>query len=684
MAGGEYAVGLLIFAATAGSAAAVAALLLRGRLDGPRGATWWVAWSVLFTAALLLSHVLPGALGVLTRWSALACSVLLLAACWPLYRRRARPSTPADDTAPEPLWTLAIGVVAVGMVATWVLAFLRKDFANQIVHSDTLNYHFAVVADWIGNQSMWGIAQFEPGLAAGNYPQNGDVPILAAVLPWGDDAFARFATVPYLAMAGLVVFALCRELRVPRSTGLVAAAIVTSTYTLLYPTVALALPDAVAAAMLGAGALFLVRHLRTRDGWDLVVGGAALGIAFGSKWYAVPAVVVFVTFWAGVWLWRARDPRWVSLRVAAVAGLLVLFGGFWLVRNWVESGSPVFPSGVGPLFDVPPDYYAERFGHSVAEYLFDLDVWRTYLVPAYRDALGLAGPALVVGFALALARLVRLGRAGVAARAGLMPVAFMAAATLLLVAVYLKTPYSALGEEGAPILVKQNARYLLPALMLAAPLLAWGLQLLGRFTPWAELALLVVVAEGLHNSLAPGARAVAEVLVALALLAALAFAVWRLSASLPRPLVGAAVALAAVLAVAVAGLGVERKVDDRRFAGKDATIDWVERHAPSGARIGLAGTNAFDGTPPAYPMFGPELGNEVSYVGPQVKGGLRHHRSRRAFVRALRQGDYDLVVVGRASQFDDRGTHPLEWARSADFEPVARSQWLTLLRAPSD
>ena len=131
----------------------------------------------------------------------------------------------------------------------------------------------------------------------------------------------------------------------------------------------------------------------------------------------------------------------------------------------------------------------------------------------------LAGPALVVGFALALARLVRLGRAGGAARAGLMPVAFMAAATLLLVAVYLKTPYSALGEEGAPILVKQNARYLLPALMLAAPLLAWGLQLLGRFTPWAELALLVVVAEGLHSSLAPGASAVAEVLVALALLA---------------------------------------------------------------------------------------------------------------------------------------------------------------------
>ncbi len=54
------------------------------------------------------------------------------------------------------------------------------------------------------------------------------------------------------------------------------------------------------------------------------------------------------------------------------------------------------------------------------------------------------------------------------------------------------------------------------------------------------------------------------------------------------------------------------------------------------------------------------------------------------FARALRGGRYELLVVGRASQDEEQGTHPLRWARAAGFEPVTRSPWLTLLRAPSD
>jgi len=677
-----------------GSICAGTEALVRKRLPPLDAATRWVARSVLFTAGLVAAYVLPGALGILTREAVLGCALLLAVAAARLPARDVRGATAGMSIGPRAIVdngpSLAVAIVGAGLVAVGVLTFLRDNFATQIVHSDSLNYHFAVVADWIGHRSMWGVTQFEPGLAAGNYPQNGDVVMLSAVLPWGNDAFVRFAVLPYLALAGLVVFALCRQIGVPRSTAILAGAVFTSIYTVAFPAVTLALPDVVALSMLGAGALFLLRHLQGPGSWDLALAGLSLGIAFGTKWYAVPAIAALIVLWAGAWLLRSRDPRWIASRVLGTTSLVVAFGAFWLIRNWVESGSPVFPSGVNilgtTLFDVPHDYYRQRFDHTVSEYLLDGGVWKDYLLPQYRAALGLAGPAVVIGLMLAAGRLAGLRRKSGAPDQPVWPVVFLGLAVVALAAVYVKTPYSALGEAGQPILVKQNSRYLMPALILGVPLVAWGLQGLGRFRIAAEVALLVVICDGLRRTFDPTVSGTVFVVAAGVLTAGMLFGTRRLmrpgtgAPQRRRHLAFAAAAAAALLAVA--GFTIQQRITDRRFQGKDPAIDWVERNAPSGAKIGLAGINAFDGTPPAYPMFGRDLDNRVDYVGPFVKGGLRHYRTRAGFAGALRAGDYDLLVVGHANQFNERRTRPADWARSAGFSVVTRSRYLTLMRAP--
>src|SRR5205085_1645642 len=67
------------------------------------------------------------------------------------------------------------------------------------------------VARWIQHGTLWRIDQFIPGLAQGNYPQNGDVVSLAAVLPWHDAFAARLATGAAYAVTGVCVYALARE-----------------------------------------------------------------------------------------------------------------------------------------------------------------------------------------------------------------------------------------------------------------------------------------------------------------------------------------------------------------------------------------------------------------------------------------------------------------------------------------
>src|SRR5688500_14489270 len=125
---------------------------------------------------------------------------------------------------------------------------------------------------------------------------------------------------------------------------------------------------------------------------DLVVGGIALGLAFGTKWYAVAyAPIVVVAF--AVALGR-RDGWAAALRgTATVSALVAAAGGFWLLRNWVMAGNPVHPSPVEvgglELFGAPRDEVRELAGWPISHYLFDVDIWRTYLVDSFARSWGI-------------------------------------------------------------------------------------------------------------------------------------------------------------------------------------------------------------------------------------------------------------------------------------------------------
>ena len=104
-------------------------------------------------------------------------------------------------------------------------------------------------------------------------------------------------------------------------------------------------------------------------------------------------LAVVLAVWA---LERRRD----VVRPALVLGGFLLAGaGIWFARNWVRTGNPLFPQGLPPLFDAPPDPLRELGGFTIAHYLFDADVWRDYLWPAMRIAFGLGGAMLVIAAA---------------------------------------------------------------------------------------------------------------------------------------------------------------------------------------------------------------------------------------------------------------------------------------------
>ena len=254
--------------------------------------------------------------------------------------------------------------------------------------------------------------------------------------------------------------------------------------------------------------------------------------------------------------------------------------------------------------------------------------------------------------------------------------------------VYLKTPYTALGPEDMPLSTESNTRYLLPALVALVPAIAWAASKLpskGRVA--VDLLLLLAVADGIRRGFTIPKSLVAKTAVAAGLIAGagygLSYAVARIPERARRPAALAAAGLTVLVLVAV---GYERQrdfLDERYEQPSEPTLAWIQLNAPRGARVALAGQPSVGGLAPMAPAFGPRFDNEVDYVGDEAQSTLRPIPDEDRWVAAIRDGRYDLVLVGVGGygptcEGPGGANAENEWAQRAGFQKVAGGGRLTL------
>jgi hypothetical protein len=363
---------------------------------------------------------------------------------------------------------------------------------------------------------------------------------------------------------------------------------------------------------------------------------------------------------------------------ARVIGLIAAAGGFWLLRNLIVVGNPVYPVKVGLLgnivFDAPPDVIRERGGFAILHYATDTHVWRTFLWPAVRDGFALPG---IVALAACVVAIV--AAFGGRRRPRTVLVAVTGLAGLVLLAVYAATPYSAQGPDGLPVQALVNTRYGLPAVATGAAVAA---ALGARGRRWAlastTLALIATVdALARIDNVAPiVAHAVrpvrvAEALVLLALVAGAVFAV-RLT---PRPLRFVPLAFAALVLVA-GGYFHQRYYSDHRYIGRDPAID-AALQLPGRHTIAITGPTPQGILPPNLPLNGPRLDNRVRVLGRPDRHLLLPLRTRADLAAALHGEPYDLLYV---LKYRGRSSPAAGWALALGWHQVAAGETSVLFQ----
>ena len=662
-------IGLLLFGLVAGAVAYTGSRLRAIFLTGWLGAPGFLITSILSLSVLVVEASLLGAAGLLQPWALVALSVVVAFLFWLRPRAPAGPATGPPARLPV---GLGAGLVATAFsaltVAQWgSFGSLALDFG--VTNFDSVWYHLPFSAEFARTGTVFPDFRPETVFLSWFYPFNSELLHAVGISTTGRDFLSLFVNYGWLALGLLAAWVAGRPWGRPHLT-VALASLVFAAHMLVVREPGTAKNDIMAISLvLAAVAILLVSagggtgRGRIATGPSLIVAGLALGMAAGTKITVLPlAILVAVAALFAVPAGR---------RIRASASLLaagLLTGGLWYARSLIEAGNP-FPQlrELGPLSLPGPDRLQEaRPDFNVFHYLFDGTVWADYLAPGLDRALGPLWPLLILLF-LAGAIAVAWRGPGRTARA-------LALASLGGALAYLFTPLGAAGPEGEPTGFVINLRFLAPALVTGLVLIP-ALPAFDR--PWPRRLLLALVAVlFLTGTRLDGVVELSGRYFGLALatftviLPALAW--WKreklrhlLGGRSPgKILVPASLVAAAALAWPLAEHYFDSRYRDfEPELGMAPAYRWAD--GTTDRRIALAGTTAgFRG----YGFFGPELSNEVRYVGrPARSGGFDVIRTCPEFRREVNRIGPDYLVTSPFLDFNapDRPgpANELAWTR---------------------
>jgi predicted membrane channel-forming protein YqfA (hemolysin III family) len=540
---------------------------------------------------------------------------------------------------------ITVGVIAL-VFAHWGLT--AKDALDRgIFNFDSLWYHMPFAVEMAQSHSVTGLHYTETVFTNWFYPQNSEILHAAGILLTERDTLSLFLNFGWLAVVFLAAWCIGR----PYGRGhlsVIAVALLLECHTLVVREPGAAKNDLVAAGLLLAAIAILINAWATSRqgeqrslpvGWALAAAGLAVGLAVGTKSTTL-AIVVAIT--VAVLVLAPAGRRWAAAGwwfLPAIAG-----GGFWYLRNLIVAGNPQPQvESLGPIsLPHPEQLQTGRPDFSIAHYATDTGVWREYFGPGLEQAFGTLWPLVVAGaIAGAVLALLR-GRDRVVRWSG--------GVVLVGMLVYLITPLSASGAEGAPVGFALNIRYAIPALLAGMALLPLARVFDGERRQWVLIAVLLVVLVATDRAdavLRDPSRFFGLLVATLSVLIPAALLLAR-SRGASRSAVAAGFAILA-LSVATIGYPVQRDYLHNRFgpgAGiPDMDLDsaYLWARDVDNARIGLAGTTAGF---LQYGFYGRDLSNQVVYLGASgPHGAFNPIPTCREFRAAVNAADLDYLVT---------------------------------------
>jgi hypothetical protein len=314
------------------------------------------AWGAGITSLLWfflgLSHLYTAGVAL----TVLALGLVLFA--WAMLRlpRTANLEEPASGFEVLALLLAAIPVLLAG------IASLAPPVAK-----DTLLYHISLPKAFLAGRGLVDVPNNIAQYYALGAELNGAWAMLLGRIISPRAAEAAFGCTEFscLPLLGLILYGWSRGRGLHRAQALVAVALVACVPT-VYASSASAYNDMALTVYFTLAAAAVVGWWEKPNLWNALPIGLALGFALGVKLLALFLLAVIVV----VFLLRTRQaevkpqagvsPAAVLRSAALAIGLAAAVAGPWYLRNWVRTGSPLYPFYINLLHGSAPGWDAQR------------------------------------------------------------------------------------------------------------------------------------------------------------------------------------------------------------------------------------------------------------------------------------------------------------------------------------
>jgi len=155
--------------------------------------------------------------------------------------------------------------------------------------------------------------------------------------------FALINLVHYqiLLVSFLVIFSFLRK-EFNATAGLLAVILIFSLYELLVNATS-PYVDAATVALEVSAILFFFTYLKYGQRESAIISGILYGLALSTKYLPFYSLVIVACLFVSYFVIKKENRRAIIIDCALFGGVIVLFGGFWYVKNWIVLGNPLYP-----------------------------------------------------------------------------------------------------------------------------------------------------------------------------------------------------------------------------------------------------------------------------------------------------------------------------------------------------
>src|SRR3989338_6927126 len=295
-----------------------------------------LALAVSFFSQIILIQLFWGIPGKLGLKNLVLTSIVIFALSFLAFKQRK--AYPALSGFPKEVTFNKVLIFCFSLLLGFALVKIAVNLVNPPFGWDCLNYHFTFPVEWMKQGNLQNPITINDDLGPSYYPVNGSMVYLWLIYPLQNVFLADLGQIPFFIISFIALYGICRKLGISREYSLYASCLfsITPNY---FKQMEIAYVDVMACAWFLLSAYFLLSFYYQRKARDAVFFSLGLGMLIGTKATALPyAAALFVLF--------ILQSRWSFSYILTSAALIILTGGYGYIRNFIQTGNPLYPLNV--------------------------------------------------------------------------------------------------------------------------------------------------------------------------------------------------------------------------------------------------------------------------------------------------------------------------------------------------